>query len=187
MSEINVQHSENFVEVVGSPAAEISTSIENPEIVVQLAEDENSSAVVEIINSDPIDITTNLESVEISLEVTSEGPRGPEGPQGPPGIDGKQGIDGKKLEYDWQGTRLGVRVEGDSEFEYQDLVGAETFIYETQESRLVWEVTHNLNKYPSVSVVDTANNLVHGDIEYIDRHNLKITFSSRFSGKAYLN
>lgn len=31
---------------------------------------------------------------------------------------------GKNLEFDWEGTKLGVRVEGESEFEYVDLKGA---------------------------------------------------------------
>lgn len=50
-----------------------------------------------------------------------------------------------------------------------------------------WHVTHNLDKFPSVSVVDTGNNIVVGDIEYISKKELKITFSYEFSGKAYLN
>lgn len=51
----------------------------------------------------------------------------------------------------------------------------------------IWHVTHNLDKFPSVTVVDTGNNVVVGDIEYISREELKITFSYEFSGKAYLN
>lgn len=50
-----------------------------------------------------------------------------------------------------------------------------------------WSITHNLNKKPSVSVVDSADNNVYGDIEYINENQLTITFNSAFSGKAYLN
>lgn len=50
-----------------------------------------------------------------------------------------------------------------------------------------WHVTHNLDKFPSVSVVDTGNSIVVGDIEYISRDELKIKFNYEFSGKAYLN
>lgn len=50
-----------------------------------------------------------------------------------------------------------------------------------------WNVTHNLKKYPSVSVVDSAENNVYGDIEYINENQLTITFNAAFSGKAYLN
>ena len=50
-----------------------------------------------------------------------------------------------------------------------------------------WTVTHNLGKYPSVTVVDSSNNEVIGDIQYTNTNSLKITFSSGFSGKAYCN
>jgi hypothetical protein len=50
-----------------------------------------------------------------------------------------------------------------------------------------WDITHNLNKFPSVSVIDSDNKLVIGEIQYQDPNNLKITFSGSFSGKAYLN
>ena len=46
---------------------------------------------------------------------------------------------------------------------------------------------HSLNKYPSVSVVDTGNNLVYGDVQYTSLSNLTITFSADTSGTAYLN
>ena len=51
----------------------------------------------------------------------------------------------------------------------------------------IWEIPHNLNKYPSVDVVDSAGTHVVGDIEYIDVNNLTVTFSGGFAGKAYLN
>lgn len=50
-----------------------------------------------------------------------------------------------------------------------------------------WDISHNLNKFPSVSIVDSAGSLVMGDIVYINENRLKIKFTSAFSGKAYLN
>lgn len=50
-----------------------------------------------------------------------------------------------------------------------------------------WEIQHNLDKYPSVSIIDSGNNLVVGEIKYIDLNNIIITFTSVFSGKAYFN
>ena len=44
----------------------------------------------------------------------------PRGPQGFVGFDGK---DGKSLEYDWNGTSLGIRQEGEAEYEYVNLKG----------------------------------------------------------------
>lgn len=51
----------------------------------------------------------------------------------------------------------------------------------------VWSVQHNLGKKASVMVVDSADSVVYGDIEYTDLNNLTITFNGAFSGKAYFN
>ena len=51
----------------------------------------------------------------------------------------------------------------------------------------VWSVQHNLGKKASVTVVDSADSVVYGDIEYTDLNNLTITFNGAFSGKAYFN
>lgn len=62
-----------------------------------------------------------------------------------------------------------------------------TFNFSQNVPSTVWYVEHNLGKYPSVSVVDSGNNVVVGDVTYVDDNNLKIQFSSAFSGKAYMN
>jgi hypothetical protein len=51
----------------------------------------------------------------------------------------------------------------------------------------VWTVVHNLNKYPSVSIVNSSNNLGYGEVDYISLNALTITFSAAFAGKAFLN
>lgn len=51
----------------------------------------------------------------------------------------------------------------------------------------IWTVTHNLNKRPSVTVVDSAESVVEGDIQYVDNNSVVLTFSGAFSGKAYFN
>lgn len=50
-----------------------------------------------------------------------------------------------------------------------------------------WIINHNLNKFPSVTIIDSAENVVVGEVEYIDLNNLKIKFANGFSGKATLN
>lgn len=51
----------------------------------------------------------------------------------------------------------------------------------------VWNITHSLHKYPSVSVEDSAGNLIVCAVRYIDDSNIQLTFNGEFSGKAYLN
>lgn len=52
-----------------------------------------------------------------------EGPAGPQGERGAQGDQGEPGADGRDLEFTWTGTRLGVRVAGEDEYEYVDLAG----------------------------------------------------------------
>ena len=54
-------------------------------------------------------------------------------------------------------------------------------------SSSTWNITHNLNKYPSVSIVDSSNEEVIGEVEYINSNSLTVKFSAPFSGKAFLN
>jgi hypothetical protein len=50
-----------------------------------------------------------------------------------------------------------------------------------------WTITHNLNKRPSVVVVDSAENVVVGEVEYINDNQVTLRFAGAFSGKAYFN
>jgi hypothetical protein len=54
-------------------------------------------------------------------------------------------------------------------------------------SSSTWNITHNLNKYPSVSVVDSSNEEVIGEVVYVNSNSLTVKFSAPFSGKAFLN
>jgi hypothetical protein len=85
---------------------------------------------------------------------------GPAGPAGPAGKDGKDGIDG--------------------------LPGG-AFAYTQGSPATVWNIVHNLGFRPQASVVDSANNVVEGDYSYPDANTMVLTFSSAFSGVAYLS
>lgn len=50
-----------------------------------------------------------------------------------------------------------------------------------------WTVKHNLDKYPSATMVLSTGQKGYGDITYIDENTLTITFASAESGKAYIN
>ena len=66
-------------------------------------------------------------------------------------------------------------------------VGDKTFIFEQITPSATWNITHTLNKFPSVSVVDTAGTQVFTDVNYIDKNNITLAFSTGFAGKAFLN
>ena len=61
------------------------------------------------------------------------------------------------------------------------------FYYEQSSASSVWEIVHNLNKKPSVMVLDSTSEEVHGDIVYNDDNKITLKFSSAFSGVAILN
>ncbi len=50
-----------------------------------------------------------------------------------------------------------------------------------------WNVQHNLNKFPSVTVALPSGQVGQADVTYIDENNLTITFTGDESGKAYMN
>ena len=71
-----------------------------------------------------------------------------------------------------------------------DIDGVETdknFVFTQGTASTVWNIQHDLNKFPSVSVVNNNNVLMYGETTYVDTNNLTINFSAGFSGKAYLN
>ena len=65
--------------------------------------------------------------------------------------------------------------------------GAPTFIFTQGVPATTWNIQHNLGKFPSITVIDTADTVVTGQYEYIDNNNVTLTFSAGFAGKAYLN
>lgn len=62
-----------------------------------------------------------------------------------------------------------------------------TYIHNQNTPSSSWTITHNLSCFPSVSVVDSANNVVFGEVNYLSNNALTVTFSGSFSGQAFLN
>ena len=56
-----------------------------------------------------------------------------------------------------------------------------TFIFTQSTPLIVWTITHNLGKFPSVTVVDNNNQVVVGDINYINTNVLSITHLENIS------
>lgn len=65
--------------------------------------------------------------------------------------------------------------------------GGNTFVFEFDASQSTWVITHNLNKKPSITVVDSADTVMTCAKEYIDMNTVEITFNAPFKGTAYLN
>ena len=50
-----------------------------------------------------------------------------------------------------------------------------------------WTVVHNLNFHPNVTVITSGGTVVEGDIAYPTSNTVVLTFTSSFSGVAYLS
>ena len=109
--------------------------------------------------------------IEYLFEV-EQGLTGAQGLTGPQGIQGIQGIQGVQGEQGIQGIQGPMHS---------------TYIF-TQPSPLdIWVITHGLLKRPSVNIVDSAGTEIEGETKYDSDSQITITFSSAFSGSAYLN
>jgi len=67
------------------------------------------------------------------------------------------------------------------------LQALDTYRHEQLQPSEVWVINHNLNCYPSVTVVDSAGTVVIGDVTYNSENQITITFRGAFAGYAYLN
>ena len=76
---------------------------------------------------------------------------------------------------------------------YRSNQGAPTFVFTQTAPAVAWGagtppvVTHNLGKFPSITVIDTGNTVVQGEYTYINNNTVALAFSAPFAGKAYLN
>ena len=109
-----------------------------------------------------------------------------------------EGVISNKIEID---SKLSIGARGKSAYEIwldegnegsiQDFLNAmggdKYYTFNKNIASEQWEIQHNLNKHPSVTVVDSADTIVYGEVQYINNSKLIITFSVGFAGKAYLN
>jgi hypothetical protein len=70
--------------------------------------------------------------------------------------------------------------------------GASTYTHNQSSESNTWTITHNLGRFPSVTVIDSGNTIVKGTIVYNSNNQLTVTFFSAgnalaTTGKAYLN
>ena len=71
--------------------------------------------------------------------------------------------------------------------EREDKLSDKRYVHNQLASSSVWTINHNLEKYVSVTVVDSAGTTVAGDVEHIDINTVRVTFNAPFSGEAYMN
>lgn len=61
------------------------------------------------------------------------------------------------------------------------------YIHKQTEAKDIWVINHDLDKYPSVIIVDGNNIAIIGEIEYTNKSQVIIRFNKEQTGKAILN
>lgn len=62
-----------------------------------------------------------------------------------------------------------------------------TFDWDQSSALSTWTIPHNLNRHPSVTLVDSTGARVWTDVFYVDSNVVQVTFATPTAGKAYLN
>jgi len=94
----------------------------------------------------------------------------------------------QKVDYDENGLKRNIvgKVKS-NELDFDIALIDKYYIHNQITPSTTWTVTHNLNKKPSVSVMDSAGTLVHGLVTYVNDTQITIEFKYAFAGTAYLN
>jgi len=62
-----------------------------------------------------------------------------------------------------------------------------TFVFKQGVADTTWVIPHPLNKYPSVTIVDSMGTVIRGQIVYVTKSLINANFNAPFSGTATLN
>lgn len=65
--------------------------------------------------------------------------------------------------------------------------GSPSYVHNQATPMAIWTINHNLGWNPNVTIVDSGQSVVEGDITYLNVNTVRASFSAAFSGMAYLS
>lgn len=68
-----------------------------------------------------------------------------------------------------------------------DTANSTAYVHTQTTPASTWVINHGLSYNPSVTIVSTNGDLVHGDVNYSGAQQITINFSAPFSGRVYLS
>jgi hypothetical protein len=121
----------------------------------------------------------------------TQGTQGVRGAQGLQGVQGTQGLlgtgtQGVQGRLGTQGVQGVQGTKGDPGT-IQSIATYVAYEHTQGAASASWTINHNLGFKPNVTVVDSAGNIVEGEITYTNSNSLTVSFQSAFSGYAYLS
>lgn len=60
------------------------------------------------------------------------------------------------------------------------------YVHEQETPLATWVIVHGLDRWPNVTVVDSAGSEIKGAVHYTDADTLEVIFSAPFSGRAFV-
>ena len=80
-----------------------------------------------------------------------------------------------------------VTLDGNKSLEDLGIENDKNYVHNQTTASNTWVIEHNLNKYPSVSIMNSANEEVVGEVTYDNTNQVTIKFAGEFKGSATLN
>lgn len=80
-----------------------------------------------------------------------------------------------------------IKITYNKNITQEDVTGDKHFVHLQGPPSNLWTVTHNLDKKPSVTIIDSAGNMVVGKLVYVNLNILTLQFVSPISGEAICN
>lgn len=131
---------------------------------------------IAVVVLDPLAMTGQPEIVYVvnhgELSITAEVLRGQDGTQKRVHPQASRWAHGP-VKSDWDSKR--------------DMQKDFMYVHNQTTAAAEWTVTHGLNGYPSVTVIDSAGTVVEGGIEYLSQNIVRLTFVGLFSGQAFFS
>ena len=99
------------------------------------------------------------------------------------------GVDVSTTKFKGVGNLINITTPINNQINIEALASDANFIYSGTQNvaSKTWTIVHNLNKYPSVTVVDTAVQTIYGRVDYPLQSKVVITFANPIKGLAFLN
>lgn len=138
------------------------------------------------------DVTVTVVDERVCVDVTNAGPQGARGSQVLSGsIDPSPtiGLIGDQYINTSTGTLFGPKTTSGWGTGVSLTTGSENLgqVYSQTTPSTIWNIAHTLSFIPNIIIVDSEQNVVEGDYEYVDQNLIVATFTTAIAGTAYLS